>query len=176
MPSLGPPPRVRSAFGVSGEPRPLPGGGGTSWLVDDVVLKPDTDPALQEWLGTALATIPRHGFRLSDVVPTRDGRWVCDGWAATRFVEGAAADHQREPRWRDVTEAGRAFHRATAALNRPALLDARTDWWALADRRAWGRSRPAVVPRLAGLVERLWPASALPRCARNICSAGTSRA
>src|SRR3954453_962041 len=54
-----PPRDVLAAFGAAGEPRTIRGGQPTSWTVADLVLKPDADPLLQEWLGTTRARLPR---------------------------------------------------------------------------------------------------------------------
>lgn len=152
---LAPPQEVLAAFGATTPPRPAPGGQTTSWIAGDVVLKRDADATFQEWLGTTLAAVPRRGFRLAEAVPTVDGRWVFGGWSATRWVAGSSVEHGGSPRWPDVVEAGRAFHRATAALAKPAFLEGRTDWWAVADRLVWADSLPDVVPELAGVAERL---------------------
>jgi hypothetical protein len=137
-----PPPHVLAAFGVSGAVRPLAGGQTTAWLADGVVLKPAGDPAFHEWLGTTLAALPRHGFRLADAVPTIEGRWVYDGWAATVWVKGSPPDPDGPARWRDILGAGRAFHRTTASVPKPDFLEPRTDWWAVADRLAWADDVP----------------------------------
>lgn len=149
-----------AAFGVPDAPQPLPGGQGASWVTGGIVLKRDGAAAFQQWLGTELAALPRHGFRLADAVPTIDGRWVCDGWSATRWVAGTVPDHTAEPRWREVLQAGRAFHRATSRLPKPDFLDRRTDWWAVADRLAWTDAVPDVVPELAPVARRLHAALA----------------
>jgi hypothetical protein len=149
-----------AAFGVTDAPRRLPGGQLPSWLADGIVLKQQGDAAFQQWLGTALAALPRNGFRLAEAVPTTDGAWVCDGWSATRWVVGAPPDPRTGPRWRDVLDAGRAFHRAAAGLTKPAFLDRRTDWWALADRLAWADTAPDVAPELADVAVRLHAALA----------------
>jgi uncharacterized protein (TIGR02569 family) len=150
---------VLDAYGVSGPPRPLDGGQGTSWAVGDLVFKPGGGP-LHDWLADALAQVTPDGFRLATPVRTRAGSWSCDGWSATRWVEGGAPDYQAVATWREIIAAGRAFHRAVAHLARPDLLDARQDRWAHADRAVWGeraiRFRPefaAVAGRLRGALE-----------------------
>jgi hypothetical protein len=140
---------VLAAFGVAVEPRPF---AEPTWLAGDVVLKPDTGPELQAWLGTVLVGVRRRGFRLADAVPAVDGSWVVDGWGATRWVAGDPAPmvDPGPDGWRSALEGGRAFHRAVAHLDLPAFLERRDSWWVRADRRAWGESGPAVpVPELA---------------------------
>jgi uncharacterized protein (TIGR02569 family) len=151
-----PPVDVLAAFGAKGDPRPLHGGQTTSWAVDGLVLKPDADPDLQAWLGTALARVPRDGFRLADAVPTGDGEWVHAGWSATRRIDGTPPDHEGAPRWSELIQAGRAFHRAIAALPRPEFIDRRSSWWETADRLAWAEEPTAVVPELGALSRRLF--------------------
>ncbi|KRE61209.1 hypothetical protein ASG78_12795 [Nostocoides sp. Soil756] len=131
------------AFGLRGDPVPLPGGSGPVWRVGGVVLKPGTDPAHQRWLGEVLATVEQRGFRLAEVRPTPDGAWVVDGWGAQSVLAGVPA-HEGPPDWSAVVAASRDLHRASRHLERPALLDARTDAWAVADRAAWGEADPAV--------------------------------
>ncbi len=142
---------MRRAFGARGEPRLLPGGTGRSWRCA-LVLKPDGAADGTSWLADLLVDLPEEGFRLARPVRAADGRWAVDGWTATRWVAGATgpAGH-----WPEVLAAGRAFHRAFAAVPRPDAIDRRDDRWARADRAAWGETTPSVAPGLAGLVTRL---------------------
>lgn len=155
MPNGAPPPvEVLQAFGLRGEPSPLPGGQGTTWRVADVVLKPRTDPAVQAWLGTELAAIDQVGFVLPDIVRVTDGRWVVDGWGATALLPGSSSE-TLDVDWLMVLTAGRAFHRATRDLPRPAWLGDRSDWWAQADHAAWDERPMDVIRPLQPLVARL---------------------
>jgi len=150
-----PPGAVLDAFGVHHEPRPL---ATPTWLAGDVVLKPDTDPSLQAWLGTEVARVVRDGFRLAEPLPAADGSWVVQGWSASRWVAGASVPTTvpSAERWRQALEGGRAFHRAVSHLDRPAFVDGRDSWWARADRRAWGESGPVhPVPPLAATARLL---------------------
>ena len=54
---LKPPSAVLAASGVAGTPVPLTGGQGTSYQVDELVLKPDADPELAQWWFNLTATI-----------------------------------------------------------------------------------------------------------------------
>jgi hypothetical protein len=145
-----PPAAVLAAFGLqAAELRPL---AVPTWLAGDVVLKPDIDPEFQAWLATAVARVPRRGFRLADPLPALDGSWVVDGWSATRWVAGDSVPTSGPTveKWALAIEGGRAFHRAVAGLARPDFLARRDSWWTRADRRAWGESGPAgTVPELA---------------------------
>ena len=148
MTSVPPPRAVLRAFGVT-EARPL---ATPTWIAGNVVLKPETDPELQEWWGTVAGEIVRSGFRLADPVRASDGSWVVDGWVAARWVEGASVPSTGPSAegWGQVIKAGRAFHRAVAHLGRPAFVDRRDSWWARADRRAWGEAvRVEPLPELA---------------------------
>lgn len=126
---------VLRAFGVE-RPLPLTGGQGTSWRAGDLVLKPGGGP-VYEWLADELSNLQPDGVRISAPVPTRDGHWVCDGWSATRWLEGSHPDFRRPPTWSDIIDVGRSFHRVVRNLPRPDCLTARTDPWATADRAAW---------------------------------------
>lgn len=149
-----PPTCVLRAFGAEEPPRPLAGGQGTSWICGDLVLKPGAGP-VHEWLAEALDDLAPVGFRLGTPVRTRYGTWLWQGWSATRWVEGTEPDHARQSSWLHIIEAGRAFHQAVAHLHRPDWLDARDDWWAVADRVAWGECRLRFRPEFASLSRRL---------------------
>jgi uncharacterized protein (TIGR02569 family) len=132
-----PPAHVLAAFGATAEPRPLPGGQGTSWRAGDLVLKPlDRSMALEEleWQGDVLDRLDCGGFRVSRVRRGHDGSALVAGWCASEFVEG----EHRERVWRDVIAVGERFHAALAHVPRPSLIDRRTDHWAVGDRVAWG--------------------------------------
>lgn len=149
-----PPSTVLRAFGVDGPARPLAGGQGTSWAAGDLVLKPD-ESAVHEWLADAFADVTCNGFRLAAPVRTRDGAWVVQGWSATRWVQGVEPDYSAVTTWQEILTAGRAFHRAVAHLGRPTFLDKRQDWWAQADRAAWGERAIRFLPEFAALARRL---------------------
>ena len=142
------------AFGADGSPQPLVGGQSSSWLAGELVLKPGSGP-VHEWLAESLAGVVADGFRLATPVRTRDGAWCCEGWSATRWVEGYEPDRTETSTWVEIVETGRAFHRAVAHLDRPACLDARVDRWALADRAAWGEWVIEFRPELNDLSRRL---------------------
>ncbi len=146
--------RVLQAFGLRGEACPLPGGQCTTWHVGDVVLKPGSDPTLQAWLGTELATVDQVGFVLPEVVRCQDGRWVVEGWGATRLLPGSSSE-SHDVEWLTVLRAGRAFHQATRVLPRPDWLADRSSWWTRADAAGWGEQSMDVIAPLEPLVARL---------------------
>lgn len=113
------------------DPAPLARG---TWRAGDLVLKPldMPEPALR-WQAEALAGVAAEGFRLAVPLHSRGGDLVVDGWTAWPYLEGEHA-----PRWSEIVEAGERLHRALAGIPRPdAVLDARSDGWAVADRMAW---------------------------------------
>lgn len=55
------------------------------------MLKPDAGP-VYEWLATVLVDVAPRGVRIATAVRTSDGAWICDGWSATRWVEGSDPD------------------------------------------------------------------------------------
>jgi len=145
---------VLRAFGVDGPPQPLVGGQGHSWVAGGLVFKADDGP-VHEWLAEALADVVADGFRLAAPVRTRHGAWSCDGWSATRWVEGSEPDHAEASTWIEIVQTGRAFHSAVSHLTRPACLDAPDDWWALADCAAWGEIGIKLRSEFADLGRRL---------------------
>ncbi len=149
-----PPPRVLAAFGLVGGPVRLTGGQGTSWRVGQIALKPGVDPRYQEWLGTVVAGMEQRGFRLPTVRRAQDGAWVVLGWGAQSFLPGSTV-REGMTDWGSIIDASRALHAATAALERPAFLDQRSDPWAWADRDAWSDPPRPIAPELRGLVEHL---------------------
>jgi len=110
---------------------------------------------VHEWLGTVLVDLVPDGVRLARPVPTCQGAWACEGWSATRWVQGAEHIPSAASRWADVIQAGRLFHRAVAHLDRPDCLDVREDWWALGDRAAWQERTMLFRPEFVHLARRL---------------------
>src|SRR5690349_11071299 len=141
-----------AAFGCDGfEPELLPGGEGRSWRCGDVVLKPVDDVEQAVWTAEVLTTIDFADVVVPQPVRSADGAWVVDGWTAMQYVD---ARHETR-RWRDIIAAGRAFHAAIAAVERPAWMDRADDWWRRADRVAWDDSEAVGDPALVSLVDRL---------------------
>jgi uncharacterized protein (TIGR02569 family) len=128
---------VLAAFEVSARPEPLSGGQATAWRAGEVILKP-LDMSIEElaWQAELLRGVACDGFRVAPPLRSRDGELVVEGWTASPLLAGA---HAR--RWPDILAVGERFYRALAAVERPsAILDARTDGWARADRIAWGEA------------------------------------
>jgi hypothetical protein len=122
---------VLDLFAVPGPATPLPGGQGRSVVAGDLVLSPDRDPAVQEWLCPLLARLavtmdsrPHRrplDLRIAMPVPARDGSWVVDGWAASRYEPDTVTTRDL-----DVTlAAGRVLHAELASWvpHRPEGLD-----------------------------------------------------
>src|SRR5689334_2131868 len=138
-----PPAHVLHAFGAVGEGEQLPGGRGTAWRFEDVILKPlDVLPDELEWLRQfATDAAERGDLRLSTPLVSDSGRLVVDGWIAYPRLEGA---HQ-PGRWDEIAAVARAIAERFAGVERPAFLDLRTHAWARADRIAWGEEPVADV-------------------------------
>ena len=130
-----PPPSVLAAFGASGDPVPLEGGQGSSWLAGEIVLK-RLDMTEQElaWLAEVHRSIRCDGFRVSLPVRARNDELVVDGWCGWERVSGRHEDG----RWPDIIAVGERFHAALAGIPRPGFIAARSHQWAIADRVAWG--------------------------------------
>jgi uncharacterized protein (TIGR02569 family) len=161
---------VLDLFAVPDTVQPLDGGQGSSVRAGDLVLSPYRDPATQDWLSPVLARLAvqldqdptrrRQDLRIAVPVPARDGSWVVDGWAASRYEPGTVA-------CRDLgitLAAGHLLHArlATIVTQRPSELDARTDRWFAAERVAFAEApMPELDPKrgdpagLADLVARV---------------------
>lgn len=142
---------VLDLFAVPDDVRSVPGGRGYSVVAGDLVLSPGRDPAVSGWLNPILAPLaveldherPRS-LRVAMPIPTRDLRWVVDGWGASRFEPDA-----RQCRDLDVLLAtGRLLHARLAARvpAPPAGIHDRTDRWARAARVAFGETQPTGIP------------------------------
>jgi len=131
-----PPPHVLAAFGAAGaDPVPLAGGTGTAWRAGDFVLKPlDMAEDALAWQCAVLGGLEPAGVRVAAPLRTAGGALTAAGLTAWPHLAG-----RHEPRWPEILAAGEALHAALRDVPRPhAILDARTDRWARADRAAWG--------------------------------------
>ena len=139
-------------FAVPGDIEPLTGGQGGSVRAGDLVLSPGRGPRVQDLLSPVLARLAvdldtrpgrdHRDLRIAMPVPARDGSWVVDGWAASRF----------EPGTRQLTDL--AATRAVGAVLHAELARVVSSWppaqeppvgrWAEAERVAFGeRPLPA---------------------------------
>ncbi|HEV2128880.1 MAG TPA: TIGR02569 family protein [Thermomicrobiales bacterium] len=142
---------VRSAFGCTEMPVPLAGGQGEAFRCGDIVLKPCHDAEEGVWLARLHLDITPDGFRLPRPVRARSGEWIVNGWQAWTRIEG---EHDTN-RWSEVIATCRAFHRATAAIARPAFIDSRCSRFARADRIAWDEAPTDCVPQIRSTIEQL---------------------
>lgn len=133
-----PPAAVLSSFGLHGEPVPLTGGRGQSWLVGQAVLKPRDMPLpLLQWQADLLTRLDsRDDFRVSVPLRTVDHEWTSHGWTAWRYQPG----RHLPGNWLEVVDVGQCLHTALQGEPEPAFLAERTDVWAVADRVAWEAS------------------------------------
>jgi uncharacterized protein (TIGR02569 family) len=136
-----------TAFGAMGEPEPLPGGQGSSWLAGDVVFKPIAadELASHRWLAGVASRVEVPSLRIATPLASQEGAFVVDGWSATRRLDGAPATG-----WAERADAARELARAFQRVD-PATLPSRSDPWAIADRVAWGEEDGIEGPDLAWL-------------------------
>ena len=140
------------AWGVA-DPRPLAGGQGEAFRAGRLVLKPAGEPAQAEWLAETLVGLdPDAGLRVVRPVRSLTGRWVVDGWAAWRWLEG----QHRPGRWEDVLDVSQRFHRAVAGVAwSPAMVASHR--WARGDRVAWGELGAELPEVVRPLLDRRRP-------------------
>jgi len=139
---VAPPPHVLDLFAVPEDPRPLVGGQGHSFVAGDLALSPDRDATTCAWLNPVLArlaveldTASPRALRIAMPIPSRDGRWVVDGWGASRYEPDT-----RPCRDLDVLVAtARLLHArlASALPTPPDGVRGRTGRWARAERAAF---------------------------------------
>jgi hypothetical protein len=143
-----PPDRALDLFAVPGTPEHLPGGAGGSFRAGDLVLSPGRDAVVMAWLSPLLARLavtleeePAARLRLALPIPARDGSWVVDGWAATRFEPGLEVCDDLEV----TRRAGRLLHaRLDERVRTPdPSIQAWSDRWAEAERMAFGEQELA---------------------------------
>ena len=122
-----------AAFGVTGAVSALPGGQGSSFAGDGVVLKPAGDDEVATWLASVLDALP-HGERVRIIRPVRagDGRWVVDGWCAWHWLDGVVGHD-----WRGALAVSAPLHDVLAAVPwAPAITERPTHPWATGHRAA----------------------------------------
>ena len=134
------------------DPRPLAGGQGHSFVAGDLVLSPGRDIGTCDWLNPVLArlavdldTVAPRVMRIAMPIPSRDGRWVVDGWGASRHEPDTLPCRELDL----LVATGRLLHaRLASALPAmpPGVAD-RTDRWARAERAAFGGLEAAEPPR-----------------------------
>lgn len=137
-------------FAVPGDLRRLPGGQGGSVLAGDLVLSPGRDPLIAGELSPRLARAAvdldtrrgRHprDVRLAMPIPARDGSWVVDGWAASRFEPGSSACSD----FAVVRAAGAMLHAqlASAVTHWPLAAQPPRHRWDRAERVAFAADPP----------------------------------
>ena len=160
---------VMRAFGLSGSPVVLRGGQGQAIRIGDVVVKPCDDVREMQGLLPVLDTLREDGFRIAPPVSARDGRWVVDGWVASRLIAGTAGLVGREA---EAVDACRALHAALRDAyphaDPPDWLTHRADVWQQAMALAWGETdagdllRGEAAREVTALQQRLRPVDDLP--------------
>ena len=143
--------RVLCAFGCADPPIRLTGGQGGTWRSGDIVFKPMFDPDGAVWEAETLAMLPKIGYRIAEPIRTGDGRWTCEGWTASRFVEGFCP---KGTHLAERLDASRTLHADLESCLRPSHFDRATDPWDLADRIAFGFTDWTPDPRIAPCLER----------------------
>ena len=164
-----PPDGVLDLFAVPGSVSAVPGGRGGRVVAGDLVLSPHRDPQLHAWLSPQLARLAvladerpdrkRRDLRIAMPVPARDGSWVVQGWAASRFEAGTTACSDVNV----AVAAGRLLHAQLAVTfpQRPPALVSRDVRRDRAERLAFSAAYPLLTAALgkpgASVVRRVEP-------------------
>lgn len=137
---------VLDMFAVPGDTEPVPGGQHESVRAGDLVLSPGRDASTRDALSPRIARLAvdldtRRGrdhrdLRIAMPVPARDGSWVVDGWAATRFEPGAVPLTDLVA----TRAVGAVLHAELARHVPDPGLPHREDRWARAERVAFGEA------------------------------------
>ena len=153
---------VLAAFGVAGvAPVRLPGGQGTAWRAGQVVLKPADSARAGRWFAEVYDALAGPGFRVPRPVRAVTGDWVAEGWTASCWVPGDAADWSGiSPRWPELIAVSRALHAALADVPVPPWRATEENPWVIGDQVAWGERDPGpllgpAAGQVAGQVRRL---------------------
>ncbi|MGQ0431629.1 MAG: hypothetical protein ACT452_04385 [Microthrixaceae bacterium] len=139
---------IRSFGGDPSRVVSLAGGEGTSWRAGSIVLKPAGPEAEVAWVGALVESLDHSDHvRVAKHLRTTAGEYVCEGWAATEWLDG----EHRSDRWDEALAAARAFHGAALELapEWPAFMRDRSDPWSRATRVAWAEEAMPSLPRAA---------------------------
>jgi uncharacterized protein (TIGR02569 family) len=145
---------VLDVFGIEGDPIALAGGEGVTFRVGEVVVKRVHDAGETEWTNALLSRIEPDGYRVARPVPTTDGRWLHEGWSASRFIHGL---RPAAPSWEEIAGAGLRFADAADEVREGGaeVLARRTHRWSIADRVAWGEADVALGTDAAALQQQI---------------------
>jgi uncharacterized protein (TIGR02569 family) len=125
---------ILAAFDVSEEPVLLPGGGGTCYRVENIVLKPTGNAIETSWLSEINNSLSSSKFRIPKPIRATDGSWVFHGWSASEFLPGEPGSDN----YAEAMEVCKEFHRAVKDIPEPAWFAKKSDVFSLSDRMAWG--------------------------------------
>jgi len=147
----GPSDTVILAFGCTEPAICLAGGQGATWRSGNVVLKRMYDAEGAIWEAETLMKLPKQGYRVAEPVVACDGCWTCEGWTASKFLEGFCphGTHLEER-----LAASRSLHSDLLSIPRPPHFERATDPWDLADRIAFGAADWSPDLRIAPCLDR----------------------
>ncbi|KAE9375994.1 phosphotransferase family protein [Stipitochalara longipes BDJ] len=145
-----PSPEIINAFGLSGTPKPLPGGRGLCYLVGETVFKPADDDTEAQWLSelaTKLLIRSSASYRLSKPLAVfgQPCTFVFDRWTASSFLPGAT---EQSGNFEEILQVSRAFHADLAEViyEKPVAIAGRSNRWCEADAVTWEEKKLEDVP------------------------------
>jgi uncharacterized protein (TIGR02569 family) len=143
---------VLRAFGAEGEiARIVDGGQGMTVRAGGLAFKRCENSELAEWLAGVIECVQEDGFRVARPVRGNCGKFVVDGWCATRWLEGTTAINGR---WHEAMAACSAFHNAIRHVPYSPALASLDNPYTRVDSGLW-QTTPIVDARLGPMAEQL---------------------
>ncbi len=142
------------AFGGGEQPVLLKGGQNTTYVSGNIVLKPVDDPALSNWMGDVLESLPDDpNVRFPRPIKSSLGTWIHEGYGAWTFLAGTHVRGEYDKKLR----ASVAFHALLKNVPKPDFIDVTHNSWSVANRIAWQQQEFQYDDEFMALYHRIKP-------------------
>ncbi len=132
--------KLKTAFNANGDPTPLEGGQGTSFLIGDIVLKPIDNPDYFTATAKIWNTLTPGGYKTVKHLLSADGYFVEHGYCASRFLPMTEDDNAL----RQKLDVSKTLHADLLKLGIDKLPHS-PDPWTKANRVLWLGDKPPVL-------------------------------